>query len=158
MGLVLCAGPLILLAAYLLWPTRSREKARDSRPNPTRPWFGIALLFAGLVAVLCFEPYAMPARRLKSIEERARPLVAAIDAFDAERGCPPTSLADLVPKFLDGIPGTGSLGLPGFGYQYVSCLTQPRWKLTVSTGGWNVEDDSEFYFDSWTRRWGYSER
>ena len=62
-----------------------------------------------------------------------------------------------MPEFLERIPTTGCRGYERFNYQYVSSVTQPRYKLLVQTGGWDIDEDPGFYFDSWSRRWGYSE-
>ncbi len=123
-------------------------------------WPALAVLFLGLAAWTGWQAQAhlWPRRYVPSIAARAAPLVAAIDAYDAQRGCPPSRLADLVPWHLDSIP-TPAWGLEWeFDYWYVSSLTQPKWKLMVWTSGWNWADDSGYYFDSWSRRWGYSDR
>lgn len=163
MGWLCCTLPFLLLTSWVVWiglrEPRTPSVERPSVKLVVAAWPFLAFLFLGLAAWTGWQAQAhiRPSRYVPSIAARAEPLIAAIDAYDARHGCPPTALSLLVPYEIAAIP-TPAWGLEWeFSYQYVSSVTQPRWKLFVSTS-WNVEDDSCYYFDSWSRRWGYSPR
>ena len=50
------------------------------------------------------------------VAERGQPLVDTITAYTSERGCPPHSLEELVPDYIDRIPETGIGSRPEFSY------------------------------------------
>jgi len=54
--------------------------------------------------------------QLLDVTERARPLIDAISAYQADHGRPPATLDELVPKYLDRIPETGIGARPTFHY------------------------------------------
>ena len=164
MGWTCCTVPCLLLTSWVVWmglrTPRAGDGDRTTEQNLRAVWPALAVLFLGLAAWTGWraQAYLWPQRYVPSIAARATPLVAAIDAYDARHGCPPSQLADLVPWHIASLP-TPAWGIDWeFSYRYESSLTQPRWKLIVWTSNWNVEDDSGYYFDSWSRRWGYSDR
>ena len=53
---------------------------------------------------------------LASCAENAKPLIAAIDKYLADHGQAPVGLSDLVPVYLDHIPGTGLFRYPKWDY------------------------------------------
>jgi hypothetical protein len=55
-------------------------------------------------------------RGLEQLPGRAQPLVDAITAYEAQHGRPPGSLDELVPDYLDHVPGTGVGVHPRFYY------------------------------------------
>ena len=62
--------------------------------------------------------------------DRAAPLVKALNAFDADEGHPPATLAALVPKYLAAIPTTGLEQYPEFGYN-VGPEDPHHWRLSA---------------------------
>lgn len=121
-------------------------------------WLALAAMFVGIALFTGYRAQARirPQRYVATIDARAKPLVAALDAYDRDHGAPPADLSLLVPRYLDAIPEPArGLGW-SFSYRYVSCLTQPRWKLEVHLFSIDIDEDPGFYFDSWSRRFGYS--
>lgn len=91
-----------------------------------------------VVFSLCFDAFFVGAIRtsgwirsaaFRELAERSAPLVEAIHRFEADTGAPPRELADLVPKYLSAVPGTGMTGYPEYTYE--------------------SEDDPEYYRDYW---------
>ena len=81
---------------------------------------GLFLIF-GLVAYrlvisLGLEPWSLQKIRLARATHRAERLVAAIKAYERDRGVAPDSLRALVPHYLAKVPGTGLAGYPKFEY------------------------------------------
>ena len=48
---------------------------------------------------------------------RAQPIVAALEAYHADRGNYPPALSELVPDHLPRVPGTGMVAYPHFSYE-----------------------------------------
>lgn len=76
------------------------------------------------------------------LERRSEPLVQAIHTFVRETGKPPSSLSDLVPKYIAHVPTTGMAAYPN--YEFVSGAkakeySENPWALFVptTTGGLN---------------------
>lgn len=83
-----------------------------------------ALLYGAgaLVFIPCFvvgEFYLGTAVRRHAVTrfvQRSAPLVRAIEAYQAERGRPPSALEDLVPAYLNEVPSTGFWLSPKYRY------------------------------------------
>jgi hypothetical protein len=88
-----------------------------------------AVLFAGISAT-CGPSGA----EIEEVIARAKPLIVAIKAYDAGQGHPPTTLQDLIPKYIEAIPSTGLAETPAYSYSVGS--KGPRsWWLSVRVGG-----------------------
>jgi hypothetical protein len=96
-----------------------------------------------LVAAMCigFIPGLWTSRYMKLfgydlLGSRSVPLVAAIQAFERERGEPPLQLDDLVPEFLPAIPKTRMAAYPDYEYapEPGPCPNDNRWHLKVDAG------------------------
>jgi hypothetical protein len=84
-----------------------------------------------------------------SLAQRSRPLIAAIQQFEAQHGKPPANLEQLVPEFLPTVPKTGIGAYPKYEYFVVNDQTVYEgnsWVLRVDppTGGLNW--DAFLYF------------
>jgi hypothetical protein len=64
-----------------------------------------------------FEPWSLRKLRFATAAQGAEWLIAAIKAYERDRGVAPDSLAALVPRYIVKIPGTGLAGYPSFEYQ-----------------------------------------
>ncbi|HEY9172605.1 MAG TPA: hypothetical protein VI136_10010 [Verrucomicrobiae bacterium] len=51
-----------------------------------------------------------------AVAQRSRPLIQAINAFTKECDHPPETLEQLVPRFIEAVPGTGMGACPSFEY------------------------------------------
>jgi hypothetical protein len=93
--------------------------------RPVRRRTVVALL-AGVVicALTCVAGLEVPnlvasvtrVRDLEHLDRNARPLVAAIRAYEADHPLPPMKLEDLVPEYLAKVPSTGLWQWPTFTY------------------------------------------
>ena len=69
--------------------------------------------------------------RFAQLADRAKPLVAAIEKFDREKGRAPSMLNELVPNYLPSVPGTGIGVYPNYEYERLK-QGKNRWQLTVN--------------------------
>jgi FAD/FMN-containing dehydrogenase len=77
---------------------------------------GATVLFAATVAgAVVGTPLGLKTwrNRLAGVAQSSAPLVRAIRACQRDVGVPPSDLADLVPRYLDAVPGTGLSGMVG---------------------------------------------
>jgi hypothetical protein len=91
---------------------------------------------------------------------RSAALIEAIESFERTEGIPPSSLAELVPKFIPSIPSTGMAAYPDYEYAREAgpCVDGNRWHLKVDAGEL-LKWDFFFYCpmkDYPTRGWGGS--
>ncbi|MCR9243992.1 MAG: hypothetical protein NXI31_03100 [bacterium] len=97
---------------------------------------GLVVVLGGFTAVGLAKLARM--RAFADCAERAVPLVAAIEGFEAQHGRPPRDLEELVPRWIVAIPRTGMPAYPLFTYALGKRLangeTVPRWELRVSCG------------------------
>jgi len=80
---------------------------------------------------------------------RGAPLVSAIRAYEAKYGHPPEGLNNLVPEFIDKIPGTGMSVSPEYEYrsgQAAAAYDENPWILSVRPPFRGVGFDQFFYF------------
>lgn len=136
-----------------------RERAVDS--SPMRSTFvSVALAWATIVSCVigvCWYlfPYWRPEAYLPSIERVAAPTIAAIDAYTARVGHPPSDLADLLPEYDAARAGTGYPRQPQFFYKSFSPAgTNPptEWVLVLSTDLLAIDSD-DIVFSSTGRSW-----
>ncbi len=116
-------------------------------------------LIAAVYALTCIAvgipsiKFHWPIRRAAFVQlaERSQPLVAAIHRFESERGRPPQALDELVPQYLEMIPGTGMPAYPDYEYA-VDTAAQPsdpeRWILQVATPSRGINFDCFIYLPS----------
>ena len=81
------------------------------------------------------------------LADRSKPLVAAIRAFEQQRGHPPKSLETLVPEFISSVPSTGMGAYPE--YRYITDSTNydgNPWVLMVLTPSGVINFDEFMYF------------
>jgi hypothetical protein len=62
-------------------------------------------------------PWKVRQAACKRVCQRAEPIIQAIESYRAQEDTYPKFLNDLVPNFLDSIPGTGLRGYPYFKYE-----------------------------------------
>ena len=88
------------------------------------------LSFVGTGQLLGPRVHQLRERRIRQFAERSRPLVAAIEAFEREKGQPPDALEALVPGYLPSLPATGMGAFPDVIY----VRDGSHWRLRVPIG------------------------
>jgi hypothetical protein len=92
------------------------------------------------------------------LADRSRPLIAAIQRFDAEHRRPPASLAELVPAYLAAVPNTGMDAYPEYEYvsgnQALENYHGNPWAVWVDTPSGGINWDIFLYYP----RQNYPER
>ena len=139
--------PMIVMAAIVAIPVALGGLLFTA----TRAAAGRVLLFAGAIALgsilgLGSGP-RLRMKRIANVVAAARPLTQAIHAFEKQTGKPPTTLSDLVPRYLAAVPPTGMGGYPE--WEYTSLANQYEgnpWVLIVETGGPGINFDQLMYF------------
>ncbi|MBX9788879.1 MAG: hypothetical protein K2Y37_08170 [Pirellulales bacterium] len=87
---------------------------------------------------------------MRAFARRSQPLISAIQRFEKDQSAPPTTLEDLVPKYLPAVPTTGMMAYPRFVYHTGAEARKDYagnpWALSVFTpsGGFNF--DQILYF------------
>jgi len=84
-----------------------------------------------------------------SLAQCSRPLVAAIQQFEAKHGKPPANLEQLVPEFLPDVPKTGIGAYPKYEYFVVkdhATYEGNAWVLRVDTPTGGLNWDAFLYF------------
>lgn len=61
-------------------------------------------------------PWKIRKAACERVSQRSEVLIQAIDAYHAENSALPSALSDLVPEYLDEVPGTGIRAYPEFEY------------------------------------------
>jgi hypothetical protein len=117
----------------------------------TRP-VGLAVLAGCLVAAATIVLAGPVTHRCRSfafarLAERSEPLVAAIHAYKVRHGAAPSELRDLVPEFLEEVPGTGMPSYPFYKYERVENLAagQRAWRLWVDCSCGPLDFDNFSY-------------
>ena len=96
--------------------------AMQNRQRPTYHLYCAALFCIIIVSPLFYMrsylPSHWPARRagLEAAVARAKPLIAAIERYKADKGQAPENLQALVPKYIARVPQTGMVSYPEFRY------------------------------------------
>lgn len=83
------------------------------------------------------------------LAERSSTLVTAIQNYHRIKGTPPSTLDDLVPDFLEAIPGTGMAAYPVYEYfagDLAHSHDQNPWILLVNTPCGGINFDEFLYF------------
>jgi hypothetical protein len=94
--------------------------------------FAVVVLVAASNRVESYAPLATKIREvLKEFAVRSRPVVAAIEAYEREKGHPPPDLQALVPGYLPSVPSTGMGAFPDFIYRADG---RGGWRLRVPVG------------------------
>ena len=84
-----------------------------------------------------------------NLAHRSRPLISAIQQFEAKYGKPPERIEQLVPEFLSAVPNTGIGAYPN--YEYITVKDAKTyegnpWVLRVATSTGALNWDSFLYF------------
>jgi hypothetical protein len=122
-------GMLAVVAGALCLPFR-RTRSGGARVVATGA-FVVVIASLGLRAIPLVQRHAFA-----RFAERSRPLVAAIERFETERGRPPADLAELVPDYLPALPRTGMARYPHYTYRTEPDSRVPfedRWALYIWT-------------------------
>lgn len=106
---------------------RSKGFAIMTCALPLAALFLVPLLLVWNDRSLYFGAWYLP-----RVAEHGRPLVQAIEAFRADKGYDPYELADLIPKYVSEIPGTGAPSETRWDY-WRSSYADPvaEWSLSV---------------------------
>ena len=113
----------------------------------------LCLLFALTITTTFMVPWVswwIRRAAFARVAERGEVLIKAIEAYNDDKGKFPTSLDELVPEYLEQVPGTGLRGFPDYRYtstvQYGSYETPYQLMVHCSSGFLNF--DSFFYWPS----------
>lgn len=82
------------------------------------------------------------------LAERSVPLVQAIHRFEDKKGCPPNSLEELIPDYLDSIPHTGMGAYPDYKYEVSEDANSWRgnpWAIYIDTPSGGINFDMFMY-------------
>lgn len=130
----LILGALALVPIFLIAMCFKSQRAFSAR--------GLALSIAVIIGVLCSGKATGWVRHhcFEQMTVRARPLLAAIEAYQKQHGSPPCNLDVLVPKYLPKIPDTGMAAYPNFNYTTEDEVDPWRLEVQCSLGllNWDV--------------------
>lgn len=136
-----------LVGSIFLRPILIRLRDKDAGPAKLMGIAGrtaaVALLAVGSLALVNVGYPPLRAMAMKRITENGQPLVDAINEFEKARGQPPSDLSELVPSFIDSIPGTGVPAYPDFEYRREGA----GWTVRVDTPIGIINFDF-LYYDS----------
>jgi hypothetical protein len=83
------------------------------------------------VVLLVAAPACGPSRaEIEAVVDQGAPLIQAIRKYEGDVGKPPRSLAELVPKYVEAVPGTGLREHPNYLYT-VRPGPPEQWALSV---------------------------
>lgn len=81
---------------------------------------------------------------MRILIEKSQPVIAAIRGFEGDFDSPPSSLEELIPKYLDMIPESGLIAFPNIEYAQLS--PKPgHWELMIKVARPNAAP-SEFVY------------
>lgn len=109
-------GIFILLVAVFVVPLCLGGLFFRRHRFPSLLWLVCCVVFMGSFIGGIYLRSEVRNAQLHQVIERGQPLIDAIQAYDAKNGQPPPSLNDLVPEYIDQIPGTGIGAWPEFHY------------------------------------------
>jgi hypothetical protein len=119
----------------------------------TRKAFGALPPIALMIIVGTFVGFGLgDAYRMHAFHrlgERSKPLIAAIQQYEAEHGSPPRDLSELVPQYLPRVPHTGMGGYPDYELvtdEWVEKETGNGWLLNVDTPSGLINWDVFLYY------------
>jgi hypothetical protein len=97
--------------------------------------FAMFLIAGKTVGLKTIEEFFMvPHETFEPVVQRGQPLIDAIESYHKDRGEYPTSLQELVPAYLKGIPNTELAGFPEFLYEKGNAAIP--YKITVDLSPW----------------------
>jgi hypothetical protein len=102
----------------------------ESKAHAMFAWSGLLVLALAVFLFARGLGQEIRIRGFHAIADSSEPLIAAIDAYTRDQGTPPEDLAELIPEYLDEIPGTGLAAYPR--YYYFWSESKGRWRLAVS--------------------------
>jgi hypothetical protein len=115
---ILDVGRAAFLASGILAPFAVGVLLYGLASRDGRSTAAVASAILGVAIVIVAFPVVRAVHRnvrqgaVARVEVRARPLVAAIDAYVRREGHPPSSLSELIPTYLPNIPRTGLAAFP----------------------------------------------
>lgn len=141
-GAIMCLILVVYALVFIFVPSRRRLACRIL-------CFSLAFLLIGVPTFLSFR-LVLPIRSAAFLKlaERSKPLVDSIHRYYDEVGEPPSTLADLVPTYIDAVPETGMSAYPDYRY---SVRTDPDvyygnpWVLLVATPKVGLNFDEFMY-------------
>ncbi len=112
--------------------------------------FAVAAVYLA-IGILCVSIGSrVRIRGFERLVERSRPLISAVRRFEAENKRPPATLAELVPKYLAGIPNTGMAAYPKYEYvtgdQALKNYDGNPWAVWVDTPASGINWDIFLYY------------
>jgi hypothetical protein len=143
-------GP-VLLSAFAALPIGVVLLAfRRTRGVGARS-LAVASIVLGVVGVCANLANDLRMRGFARLAERSAPLVSAIERYERDEGSPPRALSDLVPLFIEKVPGTGVRAYPTYDYavgEEARSAYGDRWALSVFTPNAGINFDHLYYVPS----------
>jgi len=122
-------------------------------PRQTRKYALKRIMFAlgyAVIAISCIRlGNCVRMQAFGKLADRSAPLIEAIKKFDAEQGCPPSGLKELVPEYLPSVPTTGMRAYPDYEYHVGEKAEKYEgnpWILIVHTPSGGINFDMFVYF------------
>ena len=126
------------------------------------------LLGCGAIRLSAYLRY----RAFEQLSERSAPLIEAIERYSTKYGEPPAKLDQLVPEFLEKVPGTGMRLCPEYYYERLDGQKEAHygnpWRIRLDVGQGFLNFDTFIYLPNqnyhnagyveWVQRigdWGY---
>ena len=95
----------------------------------------LALMLSGIAGVVLDGHIRM--YEFERVSDRSQPLIEAIEAYVDENGVAPSSLDELVPRYLAAVPSTGMAAYPA--YDLFHHASGDDWALQISTCGGTLD-------------------
>jgi len=135
-----------LMASVVVAPiTLLLSLSKKMRPQCIRLSLISALFFATTVVFVNFSP-DVRMTAFHDLATRSEPLVSAIHRYAEDKGTPPVSLSELVPDYIDQVPGTGIPRYPDYVYTTEDRWDDNPWVLYVPTSRGMINWDMFMYF------------
>jgi len=105
---LLAAIGLVISLVLVLMPSARREGLTA---------FVTGIVFLAVMFLVAPQIGQIRTNGFRKAAQNAKPLIAAIGAYEREHGAPPADLAGLVPEYLAAIPATGLGAYPAYDYE-----------------------------------------
>lgn len=138
-GLILLVSPICIIVSLILLLFRG---ARSGAMQV----LGCAFVLLLSVLIGGFAANGLRDHEFRMLGDRSMPLVNAIAKYERVNGRPPKELADLVPEYIQRIPGTGFGSYPDYEYEVLEVDKPSPWELRVPCGVGMLNWDVFFYW------------
>ena len=102
--------------------------------------FLIALIAIVMPYITAKGIYYIRTLAFYNLAKKSKPITNAIESYHKDHGKPPKSLDDLIPNYIDKVPGTGMIAYPDYHYIEMESRSSLKWwKLADIECGDSVE-------------------